>query len=320
MAAFQCTPRTRLQRQHFVAAVKVGINAKRKPTESDTRNTLSEIYANIGTQVRTLLSRSQHQSIGLSRIHIPRGMSRQVFARMPHCQNVDGDDNWRKFQASKEDLLGRQCTGESLRRLGKPETCSNIDEEGGQTQSRGEGFQRRENNLPSTKQRDTQKNTKHKEGKHLKGKPSQQDIIRHSRILPIRRRHPNQRRPRHLRDGRHHITGDENPQDHLRPQGRILAAGAGDQHGQHGVDGGAEEDGRHHDEEVLDDEVEDRVGVHPRREQPERVAHHLHARAQHHRAEVPAAVSEEPIAVQQEGDAEEHRAQDREDAGWSVPE
>ena len=180
---------------------------------------------------------------------------------MPHRQDKHSDHNWRKFQASKVDLVGRQRAGESLCRLGEPETCSHIDEEGSQTQSRSEGFQRRKHNLPSTKQRDAQTDTKHEEGKHLKRQPSQQDIIRHSRILPIRRRRPNQRRARHLRDRRHHITRDEDPQHQLGPEGRILAPGAVDQYGEHGVHGRAEEDGRHHDEEVLDDEVDDRVGV-----------------------------------------------------------
>lgn len=64
-----------------------------------------------------------------------------------------------------------------------------------------------------------------------------------------------------LDDGGDDVAEDEGPEDESGRQGRVGAADGADQHAEQRVDGRAEEDGRDHDEEVLQDEVEDVVRV-----------------------------------------------------------
>lgn len=69
-----------------------------------------------------------------------------------------------------------------------------------------------------------------------------------------------------LRNSGDDIGDDEEPQDCFWCEDRMLAAETTNEYGEDGVDTGGEEDGRGHDEEVVEDKVYEVVGVPFRRQ------------------------------------------------------
>lgn len=85
-----------------------------------------------------------------------------------------------------------------------------------------------------------------------------------------------------------------------------------------GVDRSAEEDGRDDDEEVLDHEPGDGVGVLFRREDTKDVADDFHDCADQDGREVPGSVEDDEVEMGDGGDEEEDDAEDADDDGGCV--
>lgn len=107
---------------------------------------------------------------------------------------------------------------------------------------------------------------------------SKQDIIGLVWRFVVALSDANQGRTDNLSDCRNHVARDEKPENELFAQAVWTQTLAEDiyQRRERGVDGGGEEDGRHDDEEVLDDEIDDLIWVSDRgwrRLEAECVAH-----------------------------------------------
>ena len=107
-------------------------------------------------------------------------------------------------------------------------------------------------------------------------------------------------------DGSNDVRGYEDAENCLGRERRILPSDTVDHDADNSVDSGGEKDGRNNDEEVLNDEVYDRVRVNQGREDAEGVSDDFHGGAKSHGGEVPCAVPDEEEDVDEEGDGEEN--------------
>lgn len=160
--------------------------------------------------------------------------------------------------------MGLQLALKPLRCLRQPKADTQVYKQHRHPKARVESFTRcLERALPHAPNEQSKQRNKHQKSDCLENQTRQQDVVGVRRIASIRVRNAYHRGTHDLDHRRDDITRDEDPEDELWAQRRgTFAVGRGaDQDREHGVDGGCEEDGCDDDEEVLDDEVGDLVGV-----------------------------------------------------------
>lgn len=185
-------------------------------------------------------------------------------SRMPTSQQRQSNDDRHKLQRPKIHLMRLQLALKPLRRLSQPKSNTQIDEQHRDPKRRIERLTSSlECNASCTPDKQSQQHDEHQERKSLKHQTREQDVIRIRRVPAIRVRDANQCRADDLDHGRDDVAGDEDPEDEFWAQGRVpRAVGRGAyEHREDGVDCGCEEDRGYDDEEVLDHEVGDFVGV-----------------------------------------------------------
>lgn len=121
-----------------------------------------------------------------------------------------------------------------------------------------------------------------------------------------------------MHHSRNTIASDEDAQDPLWRQGTIFSADAVDEHGEDGVDACGEQDGGGDDEEVLQDEEYEAVGVDVGGEGAADVACYFEEEGDGDGEEVEGAVAVDLVAVGNEGEGEEDGGEEGEGEGGGV--
>lgn len=224
---------------------------------------------------------------------------------MPAAKQPHRSRNRRKLQQGKKDFMRLQIPKEPLGRLRRPKHRPQVHQhrrDGKHARKHAQPFPHNRASRPH--QKHTRHHNIHTHGKHLKRHPAEQDIIRRRRVLVIRRLDANQRRARHLGNGRYDIRRNKEPQNHPRRDERKLPAQAGNQHRKNGIYTRGEEHGRGDDEKVVEHEINEVVGVLVGGERARDVADNLKDEADGKRAEPPGAVPVGLVGVQRQPEGE----------------
>ena len=180
---------------------------------------------------------------------------------MPDVKQPNRRHHGRKLQHPEIHLVRAQVAKHALRRLRQPKASPEVDADRGRHQGKDEPLDAAQR-LASPPEEDGQQDAEDAEGADLKCQSAEQDRVGRFGTFPVGLGLADHGRPRHL-----HARGDDvarHEEDYYHPRRqdrRQVPAVRVDQYREDGVDRGREEDGRDHDEEVLEHEVEDEVGI-----------------------------------------------------------
>lgn len=162
-----------------------------------------------------------------------------------------------------------QLSKESFGRLGQPKGGAEVDEDSRRRKGPSKAHQPL---APQVVARAPEENGCDDDvdahGKDLVGQAAEQDVVGRRGVLAVRLHDADEGRAGDLRNGGNDVGDDEEPENGSGRQHRVAAAALHpvDEHREDGVDAGGEEDGRGDDEEVVEDKVDEVVGVLFRRE------------------------------------------------------
>lgn len=236
--------------------------------------------------------------------------------RVPARKQKHSSRNRRKLQNGKVNLVRLQLSKQSLRSLSQTERSTHVH------QARRNGKHARKtrqfassHGASGSEEERAGNNDKHPHREDLVRQPTEEDVIGSRGILMLGGLGANHRRTSDLGDGSDDIRRDEEPHDELWRQEGILGAETRNERRQNGVDARGEEDGRGNDEEVVEDKVNEVVGVLLGRQAARHVSHNLEEQADGEGGKPPAAVSCSLDAVDHHEGGEPDRGEDGEGKG-----
>ena len=240
-------------------------------------------------------------------------------ARMPNGKQQHGQHNRHELQRAKVHLRRAQISTQPLGRLRQTEHRPQINQQRRHRKRRNKRHQAALPQLVSRpKDKHPRQDNKQPNRKHLIRQAPQQDIIRRSRILSLRLLRTNQRRPGNLRHRSNRITRDKEPQNNPRRQDAILPSQPINQRRENGIYPRSQKHRRRDDEKVLQDKVDEVVGVLFGREQTCDVADDLEEEAHAEGRKVPGLVADELEDVDEKKEEEEDHAEEGEGEGGRV--
>lgn len=239
---------------------------------------------------------------------------------IPNVQDPNRKHDRRKLQTPKPHLGRTQAAHNPLRRLGEAKTGPQINQqrrghEGGHERAQPLPLAHR---FPSPVEEHKQQDEEDQVREHLDGQAGQEDVVGRGRVAAVAFGAAYQGGAGDLDRRRDDVGHDENPQDRFRGERGVGAAQGADERAEDRVDGRGEEDGRDDDEEVLQHEVDDVVGVAFGGEGAGDVADYFEDGADWEGAEEVGAVAEELERVGYCGEREEDCAEEGEGEGGRV--